>query len=78
MSLLNETIYVFTNAFKIFIYLRIWYSGNSQSVSFKKSGTFFVIFFPFFRVMPRTIKFNNEFCRCTIKINNIVTNHFLT
>ena len=69
---------ILANALKIFMYFRIRYSNNRQSVFFKESGPFFVVQFAFFRIMPRAVKFNDKFCLGTVKIRYILPKNLLT
>ena len=69
---------IFTNTAKILMYFYIWYSDNCQSVFFKKSGSFFIVLFPFFGIMSRAVKLYDELCLFTVKICDILTENLLT
>ena len=77
-GLFYEVINILTNTSKVFMYFRIRYSDNGQSVFFKKSGSFFIVLLSFFRIMSRTVKLYDELCLCTVEVCYIPSENLLT
>ena len=71
-------IYIFTNSFEIFIHIIIGYSQHFKTVLFKELRPCKVFLSLFVAIMLRTVDLNNEICLGTIKINNILSDDFLT
>ena len=76
-GLVDDVINRFTNTAEFIMYVRVRYSDDGQAVSLEKGASFFVVLLALVRIVPRTVKFNDEVCRRTIKVRNIFTENFL-
>ena len=67
-----------TNSPKTLVYIQITDSQNTQSHFLKMFCANRVCFFLIRSIVSAAVKFNDEACFCTVKIDNVVTQCLLT
>ncbi len=76
-GLLHCSIDICTNALEILIDFVICNTNYTNTIRFEKSCSLRIFFRVLFFKMLRSIQFNDNLSLCTVKIRNIITNHFL-
>jgi len=67
-----------THLIKVPVNIQVTKPNYLQSVTFQYRSSLVILLFSNRIVMTATIKFNDQFCFKTVKINNIIVNTFLS